>query len=65
MYGASFDVTFNVFVKLHFEKLYDAVTVTPLTPEDIVVGEMLWGVTRGLLYGLPFVLIASLFGLVH
>ena len=30
MYGASFDVTFNVFVKLHFEKLYDAVTVTPL-----------------------------------
>ncbi len=38
MYGASFDVTFNVFVKLHFDKLYDAVTVTPLSPEDVVVG---------------------------
>lgn len=65
MYGSSFDVTFNVFVKLHFDKLYDAVTVTPLTPEDVVVGEMLWGITRSLLYGLPFVLIAGLFGLVH
>ena len=64
MYGASFDVTFNVFVKLHFDKLYDAVTVTPLSPEDVVVGEMMWGVTRSLLYALPFVLIASLFGLV-
>ncbi|MDQ3986284.1 MAG: ABC transporter permease [Actinomycetota bacterium] len=65
MYGAAFDVTFNVFVKLHFEKLYDAVTVTPLSPEDVVVGEMLWAVTRSLIYGLPFVLIATLFGLVH
>ena len=65
MYGASFDVTFNVFVKLHFDKLYDAVTVTPLSPEDVVVGELLWGITRGLLYGLPFVSIAALFGLVH
>ena len=64
MYGASFDVTFNVFVKLHFDKLYDAVTVTPLSPEDVVAGEMMWGVTRSLLYALPFVLIASFFGLV-
>src|SRR5918999_4482027 len=65
MYGASFDVTFNVFVKLHFDKLYDAVTVTPVSPEDVVLGEMLWGITRSLIYGLPFVLIAALFGLVH
>jgi lipooligosaccharide transport system permease protein len=65
MYGASFDVTFNVFVKLHFDKLYDAVTVTPLSPEDVVLGEMLWGITRSLIYGLPFVLIATFFGLVE
>lgn len=64
MYGASFDVTFNVFVKLHFERLYDAVTVTPLSPEDVVVGELMWAVTRSLLYGVPFVIIAAGFGLV-
>ena len=65
MYGASFEVNFNVFVKLHFEKLYDAVTVTPLSPEDVVVGEMLWAMTRSALYGLPFVLIAGFFGLIN
>ena len=64
MHGAVFDVTFNVFVKLHFEKLYDAITATPLSAEDVVVGELLWGVTRSLIYGLPFVAIAAAFGLV-
>jgi lipooligosaccharide transport system permease protein len=65
MYGASFDATFNVFVKLHFDKLYDAVTVTPLSAEDVVLGELMWAITRSLLYGLPFVAIAALFGLVE
>jgi lipooligosaccharide transport system permease protein len=65
MYGASFEVNFNVFVKLHFEKLYDAVTVTPLSPEDVVVGEMLWAMTRSALYRLLFVLIAGFFGLIN
>lgn len=64
MYGASFDVTFNVFVKLHFDRLYDAITVTPLTPEDVVLGEAMWAVTRSLIYGLPFIVIAAGFGLV-
>ena len=65
MYGASFDVTFNVFVKLHFDKLYDAVTVTPVSPQDVVVGELLWGMTRAMIYGLPFVVISGFFGLIH
>lgn len=65
MYGSSFDVTFNVFVKLHFDRIYDAITVTPLSPEDIVLGELYWGITRSLLYGVPFVLIAALFGLIE
>ena len=64
MYGGSFEVTFNVFVKLHFERLYDAVIATPLSPEDVVVGELLWSVTRSLLYGIPFTVIAAIFGLV-
>ena len=65
MYGAVFETSFNVFVKLHFDKLYDAVTVTPLSPEDVAVGELLWGMTRSMIYGLPFVAIAALFGLVN
>lgn len=63
MYGATFDVTYNVFVKLHFDKLYDAVVATPLTPEDVVFGEGLWAMTRSFLYGVPFVIVTAAFGL--
>src|SRR6266571_6354235 len=65
MYGASFGVTFNCFVKMQFGKIYDAVMSTPLTIEDIGLGEMLWSTTRSLIYGTVFLAIASTFGVVH
>jgi lipooligosaccharide transport system permease protein len=65
MYGTSFEVTFNAFVKLHFGKIYDAVMSTPLTPEDIALGELLWGTTRAFIYGMVFLVIAAFFGVVH
>ena len=65
MFGASFEVTFNCFVKMQFGKIYDAVMSTPLTIEDIGLGEMLWSTTRSLIYGTVFLAIASSFGVVH
>jgi lipooligosaccharide transport system permease protein len=65
MYGTSFEVTFNCFVKMQFGKIYDAAMATPLTIEDVGLGELLWGTTRALIYGQVFVVIAALFGVVH
>ena len=65
MYGASFEVTFNCFVKMKFGKVYDAVISTPLTTEDVALGELLWGTTRALIYGVVFLVIAAAFGVVH
>jgi lipooligosaccharide transport system permease protein len=64
MNGAVFEVTFNVFVKLRFAKLYDAVITTPLEPEDIAVGETAWGVTRSFIYGTAFLLVTAVLGYV-
>ncbi len=65
MFGTSFEVTFNCFVKMQFGKIYDAAMATPLTIEDVGLGELLWGTTRALIYGQVFVLIAATFGVVH
>jgi lipooligosaccharide transport system permease protein len=65
MFGTTFEVTFNCFVKMQFGKIYDAVMSTPLSIEDIGLGEMLWGTTRSLIYGTVFIAIASMFGVVH
>ncbi len=65
MNGASFEVTYNTFVKLHFGKVYDAVLATPLSAEDIGLGELLWATTRAVIYGVVFLVIAAGFGVVH
>ena len=65
MFGTSFEVTFNCFVKMQFGKIYDAVMSTPLTIEDVALGELLWGTTRAFIYGAAFLLIAAAFGIVH
>ncbi|HLF23283.1 MAG TPA: hypothetical protein VI565_05105, partial [Burkholderiales bacterium] len=59
MFGASFEVTYNAFVKMNFGKVYDAIGTTPLTPEDIALGELLWATTRAVLYGTFFIVVAA------
>jgi len=63
MNGAVIDTTFNVFFKLKYAKLYDAVLSTPVSPLDVTVGEIGWSVGRGILYSsafLAFMLVAGL-----
>jgi lipooligosaccharide transport system permease protein len=62
MNGAIFDSTFNVFFKLKYAKLYDAVLATPMGPRDIAVGEVCWSLIRGGLYSAAFLVVAVLTG---
>jgi lipooligosaccharide transport system permease protein len=60
MNGASFEVTYNIFVRLTFEKSYDAMLTTPIEPDDILGGEVLWAVTRACIYGGCFFIVLVL-----
>ena len=64
MHGASFEVTYNLFVRMTYEKAYDAMLTTPVEPDDILIGEALWALTRASIYGGGFFVIAALFGLI-
>ncbi|MFI5397900.1 MAG: ABC transporter permease [Candidatus Binatia bacterium] len=64
MNGASFEVTYNIFVRLTFEKSYDAMLTTPIEPDDVLAGEVLWAITRSCIYGGCFFIVIALFGLV-
>lgn len=64
MNGASFEVTYNIYVRLNFEKAYDAMLTTPIEPDDVLVGEVLWAITRACIYGGCFLIVIVLFGLV-
>jgi lipooligosaccharide transport system permease protein len=63
MNGASFEVTYNVYVRMNFEKAYDAMLTTPVEPQDLLLGEVMWAVTRASLYGGCFFVAVAAFGL--
>lgn len=63
MNGASYESTYNVYVRLHFEKAYAAMLTTPIEPEDILLGELLWALIRAGIYGGCFLLVIAAFGL--
>src|SRR3954468_8219992 len=63
MNGASYEVTYNIYVRLTFEKAYDAMLTTPIEPDDVLAGEVFWAVTRACVYGGCFFTVVALFGL--
>jgi len=65
MFGATFECTYNAYVQMYYEKAYDAAITTPLGIEDVVVGEILWGATRSVLYGTVFLIVITAFGVVR
>jgi lipooligosaccharide transport system permease protein len=65
MFGATFECTYNAYVQMYYEKTYDGAITTPLGVEDVVVGEILWGATRSVIYGTVFLIVIALFGVVR
>ena len=63
--GALIDMTFNVFFKLKFTKLYDQMLATPMSTSDIARGEIVWGQLRGGTYAAVFVLVMGAMGMLH
>ncbi len=46
MYGGFFECTYGSFVRMHYQKTFDAIVATPVSIEDVIAGEILWGATK-------------------
>jgi lipooligosaccharide transport system permease protein len=62
MNGAVYDSTMNVFFKLKYAKVYDAVLSTPVGVGDVAIGEITWALMRGVLYSTAFLIIMAALG---
>jgi lipooligosaccharide transport system permease protein len=65
MNGAMLDATFAFFFKLKYDKLFEQMLTTPLTPGDIARGELTWSLLRGGVYSAAFLLVMVAMDLVH
>jgi lipooligosaccharide transport system permease protein len=50
MNSAFFECTYGSFVRMYYQKSFDAMIATPLSIEDVIAGELLWGATRSVIY---------------
>jgi lipooligosaccharide transport system permease protein len=65
MNGAVYDSTFNVYFKLKYMKIYDAMLATPMRPAEVALGEIGWALLRGGLYAVAFTAVTAVLGLLH
>ncbi|HWL75992.1 ABC transporter permease [Microbacterium sp.] len=63
MNGAIYDSTWNVFFKMNYAKLYEAMLSTSLGPLDVALGEIVYALLRGLVYASGFLVIMQFAGL--
>jgi lipooligosaccharide transport system permease protein len=63
MYNAFFETTYNSFVRMYYQKTFDALLATPLNLEEIILGEMLWAATKSVIAATLMGLVISLCGL--
>ena len=63
MNGGIYDST-NMFFRLRYEKSYDGMLASPMSVGDIALGEIIWALMRGTLYGFGFLIVMFAMGLV-
>ena len=64
MNSAFFECTYGSFVRMYYQKSFDAMIATPLSIEDVIAGELLWGATRSVIYVLIMLPVLAVFGVI-
>jgi lipooligosaccharide transport system permease protein len=64
MYSSFFECTYGSFVRMYYQKTFDAIIATPISVEEVIAGEILWGATRSLIGGSIVLAVVAGFGLV-
>jgi lipooligosaccharide transport system permease protein len=63
MYGSFFECSYASFVRMYYQKTFDAIIATPVNLEEVVAGEILWGATRATINATVVFLVVMAFGL--
>lgn len=62
---AFFETTYGSFTKLVHQKSFSTILLSPLSPDEIIFGEILWGASKGFFSVVVVFFVTYLFGLIH
>ncbi|MCX8030168.1 MAG: ABC transporter permease [Thermodesulfovibrionales bacterium] len=64
MFATVYECTYGTYVRMHYQKTFDAILSAPINIYELITGEILWGATKSAFYGLSIIIVISFFGLV-
>jgi lipooligosaccharide transport system permease protein len=64
MYSSFFECTYGSFVRMYYQKTFDAIIATPVNLEEVIAGEIFWGATKSFINSTIVLIVVLIFGLV-
>jgi lipooligosaccharide transport system permease protein len=65
MWAAAGECGWGSFFRMENQRTYHAIIATPVSIEDVITGEVLWGATRGLISSVYILAVSAAFLLLH
>lgn len=64
MFSATFECTYGSYIRMEMQRTFDAIIATPLSIQDVIAGEILWGATRAVMTSLAIIVVGLAFQVV-
>lgn len=64
MFTASFECSFGTFIRMEFDKVYDAMLAAPINVKDLLIGEIFWAGTKGFFFSFAVLCIMAIFHII-
>jgi lipooligosaccharide transport system permease protein len=65
VFAAVYECTYGTYIRMTFQKTFDAILATPVNLDDLIAGELFWGATKSVIFGITIAIVIALFGLVE
>lgn len=62
MNSASFEGLYSAFTRMHVQRTWESILHTPMTLEDVLLGEWLWAAFKGMMAGVAMLIVVMAFG---
>ena len=65
MFWAFFETLYSSFIRMYYQKTFDAIVATPLSLGDVIAGEILWAATKAVGASILMLGVISFFGVLE
>lgn len=65
MWTAAYECTYGTYIRLEFDHVYDGMLGAPISPNDLVLGEILFAGTKGMLFAFAVLVVTWIAGIIN